>query len=130
MRISHLNPETMHRNPAFSQAVAVDGPARTVYVGGQNGITADGGMAGDDLATQTEQAFRNVLEALRHAGATQEHVVRLGIYLVQGQDVQAGFGAAQKIWGAHATAITVLLVAGLAHPEALVEIEAVAAVEP
>jgi enamine deaminase RidA (YjgF/YER057c/UK114 family) len=129
MQISHHNPEGMHRNPAFSQAVTISGMAKLVYVGGQNGVDASGAVVGDDLASQTEQALRNVLSVLAAVGATQENVVKLNIHIVQGQDVRAGFGAAQKVWGQHATAITVLMVSALGVPGALVEIDAVAAVE-
>jgi enamine deaminase RidA (YjgF/YER057c/UK114 family) len=129
MKIEHLNPETLHRNPAFSQAVTVEGPSKLVIVGGQNAVDAAGNIVGDDLGTQTEQALRNVLAALEAAGASQRNVVRLGIYVVQGQDVAEGYAAAQRMWGMHATAITVLFVAALGHPQFLVEIEALAAVE-
>jgi enamine deaminase RidA (YjgF/YER057c/UK114 family) len=130
MKIEHLNPDGMHKNPAFSQAVTVEGPAKLVIVGGQNAVDAAGNIVGDDLGTQTEQALRNVLAALEAAGATQQDVVRLGIYIVQGQDVAEGYAAAQRVWGTHATAITALFVAGLAHPQFLVEIEALAAINP
>ena len=49
--ITHLNPEDMHINPAFAQAVIVEGAARTIYVGGQNAVSADGQIVGvGDLA--------------------------------------------------------------------------------
>jgi 2-iminobutanoate/2-iminopropanoate deaminase len=54
--------------------------------------------------------------------------VRLGIYIVQDGDIQQAFAAAQEVWGPHPTAITVLRVAGLAHPSFLVEVEAMAAI--
>lgn len=129
MKIEHLNPDSLHKNPAFSQAVTVEGPSKLVIVGGQNAVDAAGNIVGDDLGTQTEQALRNVLAALEAAGASQEDVIRLGIYVVQGQDVAEGYAAAQRVWGMHATAITVLFVAALGHPQFLVEIEALAAVE-
>lgn len=128
MNIAHLNPDTLYQNPAFSQAVIVEAASKMVYVGGQNGVTVDGRMAGDNLATQSEQALRNVLDALKAAGASQESVVKLGVYVTQGQDIRIAFAVAQQVWGAHPTAITVLEVSGLADPRALVEIEAVAAV--
>jgi len=130
MKIAHLNPDELHKNPAFSQAVSVEGPAKTVYVGGQNAVSAEGQIVGDDLGTQTERALKNVLTALAAAGATQENVVKLTIYVAQaaaGSLAQA-FAVAQKVWGRHATAISVLIVAGLANPQFLVEIDAIAAV--
>jgi enamine deaminase RidA (YjgF/YER057c/UK114 family) len=126
VEIEHLNPETLIRSPAFSQAVKVTGAGSLVFVGGQNGVSADGVMA-DGLGAQTEQALRNVLAALAAAGAVQQDVVKLTINLVQGGDIREGFAASQRVWGPHATAITVLVVAGLANPQALVEVEAIAA---
>lgn len=64
MKITHINPDGLHNNPAFSQAVVAEG-GKTIYIGGQNGILPDGSMAGDSLAMQTEQAYKNILEILR-----------------------------------------------------------------
>lgn len=130
MHITHHNPASLHKNPAFSQAVSVEGAATLVFVGGQNGIKPDGSLIGKDLGSQTEQALRNLLEALKAAGASQKDVVKLTIYVVDGQDINEGFAAAQKVWGMHPTAISVPIVVGLGVPGALVEIEAVAAVKP
>ncbi len=129
MKITHINPDSLHKNPAFSQAVSVNDASHMLYIGGQDGVTADGQLAGADFATQTEQAYKNVLEILKAANATQEHVVKLTIYVVQGQDIREGFAAAQKVWGTQPTAVSVIVVAGLAVPGALVEIEAIAALE-
>ena len=128
MKITHLNPDELHNNPAFSQAVTVEGPAKMVYVGGQNALTAAGEIVGDELGAQVEQALKNVLAALAAAGAKQENVVKLTIYVVQGGSLPVAFAAAQKIWGRHATAISVPVVAALANPRFLVEIDAIAAV--
>ncbi len=129
MKITHLNPDSLHKNPAFSQAVSVEGASRMLYIGGQDGVNAEGKLAGDDFATQTEQAYKNLLEVLKAANASQANVLKLTIYVVQGQDIRAGFAAAQKVWGAQPTAVSVLVVSGLAVPGALVEIEAIAALE-
>lgn len=126
MDIEHLNPEGMAKNPAFSQTVVVTGAHKLIFVGGQNGLLADGSMAGTTMREQSVQALRNVITALRAAGASQENVTRLGIYMLQGQDAREGFAAAQEVWGEHPTAITGYFVAGLARPDALVEVEATA----
>lgn len=108
--------------------VIVRGADALVFVGGQNAVDAAGNIVGDTLGIQTEQALRNVLAALASAKASQEHVVRLGIYVVQGHNVREAYAAARRIWGEHPTAITVLFVAALGNPRFLVEIEATAAV--
>jgi enamine deaminase RidA (YjgF/YER057c/UK114 family) len=57
-------------------------------------------------------------------------VVKWTILAVEGQPVHEGFLAFQRFWGERSKppAITVQLVAGLANPDFLVEIEAVAVV--
>jgi enamine deaminase RidA (YjgF/YER057c/UK114 family) len=127
MSLSHLNPASLHTNPAFSQGVRIDRGA-LVVVGGQNGTDADGEVVSDDLGEQTSQALRNVLTVLAEVGADQSHVAKLNIHLLAGGDVAAGYEAAGEVWGDHPTAITVLQVAGFARPDVLVEIDAVAVV--
>ncbi len=117
----------MFSTPNFSQGTIIPAGARILFVGGQNGVGADNKVVGDTLEAQTEQALRNVLAVLAEAGATQADVARLTIHLVEGQDVDAGFAASQSVWGAHPTAVTVLMVPGFANSGVLVEIDAIAA---
>jgi 2-iminobutanoate/2-iminopropanoate deaminase len=128
MPLTHLNPTTVHRNPAFSQGVVIEPGSRLVVVGGQNGVDATGAVVGSGLREQTAQALRNVLTVLGEVGATQEDVAKLTILLVDGSDVEEGFEASREVWGAHPTAVTVLMVARLGRPDVLVEIEALVAV--
>jgi 2-iminobutanoate/2-iminopropanoate deaminase len=127
MKITHVNPDSMLKNPAFSQAVMVEDAKKIVYIGEQNGVDASGVVVGDDLESQTEQALKNVLEVLRSVEATQENVVKQTILVAKGQDIRAGYAAAQRVWGAHPIAITVHIVDGFGIPGALVGIEAVCA---
>ena len=127
MKITHINPDGLYKSPAFSQAVVAEG-GKTIYIGGQNGILPDGTMAGDTLAAQTEQAYKNILEILKTVGASQENVVKQTISVVKGQDIREGYAATQKVWGNFPTAISFAFVVSLGVPGALVEIEAIAVV--
>lgn len=123
--ITHINPPDLHTNPVFSQGVLVEA-GRTLYVGGQNGVDATGVIVPGGMTEQTTQALRNVITVLAAAGATQEHVVKMTIYLAADADLNAGVAATAVTWGPHPTAISVVRVAAMARPDALVEIEAVA----
>ncbi|MEV5574237.1 RidA family protein [Spirillospora sp. NPDC052269] len=129
MSVRHINPEGMHRSPAFSQAVVVEGPAKTIYIGGQNGVGADGKAVGPTVADQTGQALRNLATILESEGATLANIVHWRIAVVEGHSFNDGFAAFQEIWDPKnpPPAITVHVVAGLG-PGFLVEIDAVAAV--
>jgi enamine deaminase RidA (YjgF/YER057c/UK114 family) len=128
--VRHVNPEGMHRNPAFSQAVVVESPTRTIYVGGQNGVDADGKVVGPGLAEQARQAFANLATVLAAEGATLADVVHWRIAVADGQPVEEGFGAFQEMWDPAdpPPAITVYIVADLGVPGAVCEIDAVAAI--
>lgn len=126
MTITHINPDSLHTNPAFSQATLAEG-GRTLYIGEQNGTDADGRITGD-YADQTRQALRNVLAILAEVGADQTNVAKMTIYIAEGQDPNDGYAASAEVWGMHATAVTVLIVSRLGRPDALVGIEAIAVV--
>jgi enamine deaminase RidA (YjgF/YER057c/UK114 family) len=130
-QVQYINPDDLPKNPAFTNVVTVTGPVKTVYIGGQNAVNPSGAIVGKgDLKVQTEQILKNIQAALAAGGAKPEHVVKWNIYVVQGQSVQEGFAAFQSIWGNHPNppVITVTFVAGLAQPDFLAEMDAIAVV--
>jgi enamine deaminase RidA (YjgF/YER057c/UK114 family) len=130
MPITHVDPDGLPRNPAFSWAVRVPAGCDTIYVGGQNGVGPDGTVVGPGLGEQTRQAFANLRVCLEAAGASLTDVVKWTILCVEGQSLQEGFAVFGEVWPPDAPppAITFASVAGLAVPGALVEMEAIAAV--
>jgi enamine deaminase RidA (YjgF/YER057c/UK114 family) len=130
-RVEHLNPEGLNRNPAFTNVVVVSGPVRTIYVGGQDAVTAEGEVVGKgDLAAQTEQVLVNLQTALAAAGAGPEHVIKWNLLVVDGQSIEQGYAAFQRVWGnrPNPPLITAAFVSALANPDFLVEMDAIAVV--
>jgi enamine deaminase RidA (YjgF/YER057c/UK114 family) len=130
-RVEFLNPDGLNRNPAFSNVAVVSGSVRTIYVGGQDAIDAEGQIVGKgDIAAQTEQVLRNLRTALTAAVAGPEHVIKWSVLVVEGQDFRAGYAAFQRVWGdrPNPPVITAAVVKALAHPDFLVEMDAIAVV--
>jgi enamine deaminase RidA (YjgF/YER057c/UK114 family) len=129
MGVRHINPEGLHRSPAFSQAVVVEQPTKTIYIGGQNGVDSDGKVVGPTVGEQSLQAFRNLETILKSEGATLANIVHWRIATVAGESFDDGVAAFQQVWNREdpPPAITVHVVAGLAAG-VLVEIDAVAVV--
>ena len=128
-KVQYLNPDGLSKNPAFSQVVTTQGKGMTIYVGGQDAVDAKGAIVGKgNIAEQTEQVMKNLQTALAACGATFDNLVKLTIYIVQGQDIRLGFQASQKYLGkvANPPAISGLFVVALANPDYLVEIDAIA----
>jgi enamine deaminase RidA (YjgF/YER057c/UK114 family) len=129
--VRFINPDSLNKNPAFSNVVVVEGNLKTVHIGGQDALNASGEIVGkDDIVAQVEQILANVRAALAAGGARPEHIIKWNIYVVEGQPLQEGFGAFQNAWPEtpNPPAITMAFVSGLAHPDFLVEMDAVAVV--
>ena len=129
--VQHINPDGMSKNPAFTNVIVVSGAVKTVYIGGQDAVDATGAIVGKgDIAKQTEQVLKNLQTALSAAGAGPEHIIKWNLYIVQGQSLRAGFAAFQTAWGnrPNPPAISSVFVAGLANPDFLIEMDAIAVI--
>lgn len=127
--VQYINPDGLLKNPAFSQVVTTQGKGKTIYIGGQDAVNAQRDIvAKGDIGGQTEQVMKNLQTALSACDATFENLVKLSIYIVQGQDLYRGFHASQKFLGnlKNPPTITGFFVAALAHPDYLVEVDAIA----
>jgi enamine deaminase RidA (YjgF/YER057c/UK114 family) len=127
MTIQYINPESLHRNPAFSQGVVIPAGARLLLVGGQNAVDASGQITGKgDIGKQTEQALANMLKVIEAAGGTLDNLFKLTLIIQHGVDLHPGFEAWMKVWGQRPNPplVTTIMVAGLANPDFLIEIEA------
>jgi enamine deaminase RidA (YjgF/YER057c/UK114 family) len=121
----------MHKNPAFTNVVVASGTVRTIYTGGHDSVDGSGAIVGKgDFQAQARQVRTNIQAALEAAGAELRHLAKWNIYVVQGQDLRAGYQVFQRAWGVspNPPATSVLLVSGWAHPGFLLEMDAIAVV--
>lgn len=132
MTIERINPEGMHANPAFSQGIVVPATMRLLFIGGQNAVNAKGEVVGaGDVAAQAGQAIDNLLTVLTTAGGTLDDLVEISILLAQGADLYAAYGAwmARSAGMSQPPTVNFASVAGLARPEYLIEVKAIAALK-
>ena len=104
---------------AYSRAV-VDGD--WIFVSGTTGFNYATMEISDDVATQAEQAFRNITAAMDKAGFGLEHTVRVRYMLPKADEFQACWPVLQKFFGEIRPAAT-MFVAALADPRMKIEIE-------
>lgn len=129
MKVELLSPDGMHKNPAYSQVAIIEGNFRTIYIGGQNAVDKTGTLVGKgDIEAQAKQVLHNLELALQAADVTFEQVIKWNVYLIQGQSVEKAFqvfqGALSKL--KKPPLVTGIFVAGLANPDFLLEVEAIA----
>ena len=113
---------------AYSHAVEVVSGVRWLHVSGQVGVQPDGSVPAEPGA-QMEQAWRNVLAVVNAAGMGPEELVKVTAYLTRPEDTGLFREVRDTLLDGAQPASTLVIVAGLAHPDWLVEIEAVAAAE-
>jgi reactive intermediate/imine deaminase len=100
-----------------------------VHVSGMLPVNADGELVGDDdVIAQAEQVLRNVGTVLEAAGLTFHDVVKVGVYVRDMADRELINTVRRRYFGEARPASTLVEVSALAHPGALVEIDAVAVV--
>ncbi len=123
-----LNPKSVHAPVGvYSHTVSVAPSARWVAVAGQVGINRRGVLAAG-IRRQAEQAFRNVLACLRENGMRKQDLVKLTVFLTDSRLITDYRAARARVLGdAVRPASTLLIVAGLASPDMLIEVEAWAA---
>jgi 2-iminobutanoate/2-iminopropanoate deaminase len=108
----------------YTDAVEADG---FLYISGMLPVNATGELVGgDDVIRQSEQVLDNVGAVLRSAGATFDDVVRVGVYVRDMADRERINTVRRRYFADSRPASTLVEVSALAHPGALVEIEAVA----
>ncbi len=120
------NPADMPAPNGYSYGVEVPPNARVLFCAGQIGADAEGKIPAD-ARTQSELAWKNVGKVLAAAGMGFENLVRVNNYVVGAENLAAYREVRGQFLGKNAPASTLLVVAGLAQPNILVEVEVVAA---
>jgi enamine deaminase RidA (YjgF/YER057c/UK114 family) len=129
--LERRNPTELHQPTGYSQVVVASGK-RMVFVAGQVAVDPQGKVVGrGDLGAQAKQAFRNVVSALKSAGAGPSDVAKITWYVVNySETVRPTIVAARgEVFGEHTPASTLIGVQALASPDYLIEVEAIAVLD-
>ncbi len=110
----------------YSQGVSAPQSARWLHVSGQVGVAPDGRLL-DGFAAQMERSLLNLLAVLAADGMTVSNLVKITVFITRASDIAVYREIRDRLLAGHPPASTLLIVAGLAHPDYLVEIEGVAA---
>src|ERR1035441_3266115 len=131
MKLERINPAELGRPSGFSQAVSATA-SRMVFLAGQLGTGPGGKVVTGGVGAQFEQALANLLTPLAAAGGQPADLVSLTIYLTDVEDYQAHGRQIGAVWrqlaGTEYPAMAGVGVTRLWDPEALVEIQGIAAV--
>ena len=127
MTVERIQPDGLSRPPTYSQVVKA---GNTIYIAGQVAQDEQGQVVGaGDFVAQANQVFENLGKALAAAGAGFGDLVKTTVYVTDPRYREALRDVRSKFLGSTPPpASTLVVVAGLALPEYLLEIEAVAVI--
>lgn len=97
-----------------------------VFVSGQAGIDEQGRTIASDFRTQGRQAFANLRTVLEQAGSSLADIVKVTIMVTDMAHLDQVIALRGEFFTEPYPADTLLQVAGLARPDWLIEIDAIA----
>jgi enamine deaminase RidA (YjgF/YER057c/UK114 family) len=133
MKRQNIQPDALARrvvngNVLYSHVVVVEA-RKTIFISGQLARDARGEVVGKgDMRAQIRQTGENIKAALAAAGATLADVVKTNTYVTDIEEFFKHTDVRMEYFGALPTSTTVE-VRRLAHPDLMVEIEAIAVID-
>ena len=115
--------------PTYSQAVKVTGAQTILFLAGQVAYDDKGNPAHrGDFAGQARVVFQAVKAQVEAGGGTMQSIVKLNTYLTDIRHRADLMPVRKEFFGEKTPASTLVAVAALAHPDWLIEVEAIAVV--
>ncbi|MSP44884.1 MAG: RidA family protein [Xanthobacteraceae bacterium] len=129
-KITRTNPKNISKPFSnYAHVVTVEGAKKLVFCAGQVAADVDGTvLPPDDFKAQTKMVMKNLKNALAAGGAKLSDVTKVTIYICNPHDVPKARGILHDYFGKHPPGSTLCILRGLANPNFLLEIEAIAAV--
>ncbi|MBR0648392.1 RidA family protein [Roseomonas terrae] len=122
-RITFSNPPGAPQPTSrYSQAALIEGEGRRLVISGQVGVRPDGTTLAEP-EDQMAQALANLGAVLSAHGMGPGNLVKMTVFLTDPAQLPAWRRQRAAFLGDHAPTSTLLIVAGLANPALLIEVE-------
>ncbi len=113
----------------FSQAIAVEGTGRIVFISGMTARRPDGSIAGiGDVEAQTRQVCENLKSAVEAAGGMLDNICRVDVFVRNIEHFELIHKVRREYFKAPAPASTMVEVTKMISPDYLIEISAIAVI--
>ena len=127
MAIKYHNPKSVSLAGKYSLGAEIPQGARVLFVSGQVGVDSRGKIL-DGIEKQVEQVWKNIAQVLKSGGMSYADIVKVNVFLTDSRFIAPYRAIRDRFFPKEPyPASTLLIVAGLADPGMLVEVEVVAA---
>lgn len=115
--------------PGYSQGIKVTGAQTILFLAGQVAYDKDGSVKHrGDFTGQAREVFRAIKALVEAGGGSLGNVVKINTYVVDARYRPEYRAVRDEFFGAKGPASTMIEVSALAHPDYLIEVEAIAVV--
>ena len=117
-------------NPlTYSQAVRVTGAQSILFLAGQVAYDREGGVTcRGDFKGQAREALRAIKALVEAGGGTMDSIVKVNVYVTDIRYRADWAPVREEFFGKKLPASTLIATPALAHPDWLIEVEAIAVV--
>ncbi len=127
--IEKFCPAGVYDPPGYSQGIKVTNAHTLLFLAGQVAYDKDGGVAHrGDFKGQARAVFNAIRALVEAAGGTLANVVKINTYVTDVRNRPEFRVIRDEFFGAKGPASTMVEVSALAHPDYLIEVEAVAVI--
>src|SRR5512134_2854890 len=128
-RLEKLCAPSVFDPPTYTQVIKVTGAQSIIFLAGQVPYEKDGSVAhAGNFKAQAREVLRAIRAQLEAAGARVEDIVKITTYLTDVRYRADLVPIREEVFGKKGPASTLVQVAALAHPDYMIEIEAIAVV--
>jgi len=122
-----VHPEDMYPTAGYARAVQA---GNTIYIAGHIAKNSRNEIVGiGDVERQAEQVFQNIGHVLKAAGATFDDIVKINCFALSAEYRMPILAVRDKYLKQRTYVSTYVVPQALAHPDLLLEIEAIAVVD-
>jgi enamine deaminase RidA (YjgF/YER057c/UK114 family) len=115
--------------PTYTQGIKVTGAQTILFLSGQVSYDKDGSTAHrGDFKAQARETLRCIKALVESAGGRMDSIVKMNTYLTDIRYRADLVPVREEFFGKKSPASTLVQVSALAHPDWLIEIEAIAIV--
>jgi enamine deaminase RidA (YjgF/YER057c/UK114 family) len=113
--------------PTYSQAVKVTGAQTILFLSGQVAYEKDGSVGcRGDFKGQAREALRALRALVEAGGGTMDNIVKVNAYVTDMRYRADWIPVREEFFGKRMPASTLIATPSLAHPDWLIEVEAIA----
>jgi 2-iminobutanoate/2-iminopropanoate deaminase len=128
-KIDKYNAPGIYDPPGYSQAVKISGAQTMLFLAGQVAYDKDGSVAHrGDFKGQARQVFGAIKSLVEAGGGTLQSIVKINTYVTDVRYRQDFRVIREEFFGPKGPASTMIEVPSLAHPDYMIEVEAIAVV--